>query len=759
MQRKIVFRHSRAPGDVLMFSAGVRDFKALFPDIAINVESRFPELWDNNPHLDRSLTRNDSDVEFYEVGYPTIQGCNDGFIHFSQSFLLNMISQVDARERLPISLGEFCASFAGGRTVDLDPNKEDSDFSGSNSDEVSLLRGWRDKYREFTSAAYRAYGDIHLSDEEKRVNTIRESYDVSRYWVIAPGGKRDCTCKVWDWRKFQRVVDHFDGFITFVTIGRSDHLIEPLRGVISMVDKTPNLRGLIQLAYHADGCVSGVSFLMHLAGAMPPKDGKGRKPCVAIYGGREPGIYTWYTNHQILHTNGALECCDNGGCWQSRVTEIAKDADINRRMCHQTVVRDGRTVQKCMDMISAEDVIRAIERYYDGGRLRYLKKNTPKAAPRVELRERALPATGQREINMLASLKSSGGGEQSALKIADVLIKAGWKVNFYSWAEIHRNYEPLCKGVLSFRSGEMAARMKPGLPLLFYGNDQIWDFCKIEQTAEIIEKSSSVIVGINFANGDLPQCSWLARSKKVAAIVFQNHEKAEEFRRDAIGFEDTRLITLFGAIDLDTYYEIPSPRRASDEELVVLKHCKPDGRKYVTSSSEGNGKKVHLWQKHFFKERDTKFYQRLLNDCKFPIRFEFMEAHSELEEYFAGEERMVFHKWDSMPVTDFLRRGHVYLYRTSNQWRDQYPRCVAEALAVGMPILTEPRDGTHDRVEHGDTGMYCCDYDAFRLHLNAYHRKEDFRFKTGLNAKEWAKKNLDPKRWVDTIESILETKP
>ena len=116
---------------------------------------------------------------------------------------------------------------------------------------------------------------------------------------------------------------------------------------------------------------------------------------------------------------------------------------------------------------------------------------------------------------------------------------------------------------------------------------------------------------------------------------------------------------------------------------------------------------------------------------------------------------MVFHRWDSMPVTEFLRRGHVYLYRTSNMWRDQYPRVVAEALAAGLPVLTEPRDGTKDRVEHGDTGFHCVHFDEYLLALRTLKRKEDTRKAMGMNAKEWAKKNLDPKKWVSILEETL----
>jgi hypothetical protein len=254
--------------------------------------------------------------------------------------------------------------------------------------------------------------------------------------------------------------------------------------------------------------------------------------------------------------------------------------------------------------------------------------------------------------------------------------------------------------------------------------------------------------------GSLPNCSWLAQSKKLKAIVFQNLEKKTEFEQKSVGFEDTELITLFGAIDLDKFLEICIPERKDDEPMVILKHCVPDYRKYVTKESESKGDRLHIWQKNIHKELDIKFYARLIKDTK-NTRFEFMEAHDELTNEFRNESRMVFHKWDSMPVDKFLSRGHVYLYRTSNLWRDQYPRVVAEALAAGMPVLTEPRDGTKDRVQHGDTGFYCVDYDGFLYALRLLQRKTDYCHKMGMYAKDWARRNLDPKQWAVVVGGVL----
>jgi len=360
--RKILFKHGRAPGDCLMLSAGVRDFKALFPHIGINVKTQFPDIFENNPHLDRGIDANMPGVEIYDVGYPQIQGCNSGNIHFSQCFLQDMICQTDAHEPLPMSVGEFCASYSGGGDKSL----------GEGEHARSPFREWRKKYSGFTTTVHRQYGDIHLTEAERGRDVVRDLYGCDQYWIIAAGGKRDCTCKIWDWRRMQDVVDHFAGHITFVAVGRSDHLIEGLRNVISFVDKTPRLRDLFPLFYHASGVVSGVSFPLHLAAAMPPNPRlggeKSRKPAVAIYGGREPTSFTWYCNHQILHTNGGMSCCDNGGCWQSRVTPIAKDADNKRlaeeveRLNHFLMVSTplseetaGKHYVACIDKLRAEN--------------------------------------------------------------------------------------------------------------------------------------------------------------------------------------------------------------------------------------------------------------------------------------------------------------------------------------------------------------------------------------------------------------------
>jgi hypothetical protein len=58
-------------------------------------------------------------------------------------------------------------------------------------------------------------------------------------------------------------------------------------------------------------------------------------------------------------------------------------------------------------------------------------------------------------------------------------------------------------------------------------------------------------------------------------------------------------------------------------------------------------------------------------------------------------------------------------------------------------------------VDNGNTGIHCIDYDMFLDALKKLSRKEDMRKAMGMNAKDWARQNLDPKKWVEVIENTF----
>src|SRR5690606_30661200 len=150
--------------------------------------------------------------------------------------------------------------------------------------------------------------------------------------------------------------------------------------VIDLRGKT-DIRQLVRLVHHSQGVLCPVTFLMHLAAAVPVKSGQlAARACVVVAGGREPSHWESYPEHRFLHTQGALSCCDSGGCWKARTVGLGDGDEKDRRedLCVR-VAADG--LPKCMDMISSQNVITAVQSYFDGGVIQFLKKDQNPTSP------------------------------------------------------------------------------------------------------------------------------------------------------------------------------------------------------------------------------------------------------------------------------------------------------------------------------------------------------------------------------------------
>jgi ADP-heptose:LPS heptosyltransferase len=354
---KLILRNSQSPGDVLMLTAAVRDLQLCNPGrFAIDVRTACGALWENNPYLS-PMADNDNEANVIDCEYPLIHSSNTGPWHFIHGF----------------------HQFLSGRLgVEIRPT------------------------------AFK--GDIHLSGDEKR--WMSQVQEITRmpvpFWIVVSGGKFDFTAKWWDVGRMQAVVDHFRGRILFVQVGEQNHYHPPLRGVLDLRERTA-LRQLVRLMHHARGVICPVTFHMHLATAVEtPPSGPKNRPCVVVAGGREPAQWEAYPHHQYIHTNGALRCCEQGGCWKSRVVPLGDgdEKDEPRNLCLDVVhLRDralsfrraesdmvppyaesamiGRRLEdflpRCMDLITHEEVIRRIELYFDGGAADYLDNQQRKA--------------------------------------------------------------------------------------------------------------------------------------------------------------------------------------------------------------------------------------------------------------------------------------------------------------------------------------------------------------------------------------------
>jgi ADP-heptose:LPS heptosyltransferase len=362
--RPLLLKNQLSPGDVVMLTAAVRDLHASHPGrFHTDVSTTGSALWEHNPNVTRMEAG--AEAEVISCAYPLIHRSNRTPHHFIHGFIQ------DLGDKLGVKI-------------------EPTDFKG----------------------------DIHLSEDEKR--WMSQVQEITRmpvpFWIIGAGGKFDFTAKWWPTERYQQVVDHFAGRILFVQVGEKHHHHPPLRGVLDLRGKT-HLRQMIRLMHHAQGVLCPVTLHMHLAAAVPVRQGMPKnRPCVVVAGGREPAQWEAYPHHQYLHRNGMLPCCDQGGCWKSRVVPLGdndpKDA-LNKLCTHVVHLRDraksfrrktneqlpphalpeapGRVVTdylpQCLDLVTVDDVIRAVELYFAGGVVRYLD------APQADAAKAAIEGT------------------------------------------------------------------------------------------------------------------------------------------------------------------------------------------------------------------------------------------------------------------------------------------------------------------------------------------------------------------------------
>ncbi len=312
MLRKLILKVNLSPGDVCTLTAAIESLHTTYPgQYLTDARTSCDAVFEHNPHVTRLA---DEEAESFELHY-------DG-----------LLSRCDAVPN-PFLRG-YCHDLAQRLGVPL---------------ELTTNRP-----------------HLYLSEEEKGwVNQVEEHFTrrPTKFWLVNAGVKRDFTLKQWPVEYYQEVVDAFRGRIQFVQIGSAEHDHPSLRGVINLVGGT-DTRQLIRLASHAQGGLGPITFLQHLCAAF-------EKPYVALLGGREPVAWVEYPLQTTLHTLGKLPCCRTRSCWRSRVIRLDDGSEQDHSLCELPVLGMERPVGKCMAIIRPQDVVRAIEGWYEGGALTY----------------------------------------------------------------------------------------------------------------------------------------------------------------------------------------------------------------------------------------------------------------------------------------------------------------------------------------------------------------------------------------------------
>ncbi len=251
---EIVFHNKQRIGDTLVFTCAVRDFKAMFPQIRINVQATAMHIFDHNPNLD-----------------PTLKPTTENTIKI------------------------------GPKTATNASNRKDWHFCNA--------------YRVSMEEALNVH--IPQGESRPNIYFTQEEYDAPRlfdfpYWIISTSGEKGWGCKMYPHTKWQEFVDQ-NPDIHFVQIGTAEDNAPRLRGanVIDYIGKTQSrdtgIRDLFKLFLNAEGSIGLVSFHMHLSGAL-------HKPAIVVAGAREPVHFTRYEGHAYMSTDGMLPCAVKA-CW------------------------------------------------------------------------------------------------------------------------------------------------------------------------------------------------------------------------------------------------------------------------------------------------------------------------------------------------------------------------------------------------------------------------------------------------------------
>ncbi len=442
------------------------------------------------------------------------------------------------------------------------------------------------------------------------------------------------SAKRWPVEYFQQLVDSLPQ-ITFVQVGLSQNNYRRLRGS-NVIDliDRTKIRELFSLVYNAAGCVSLVSSLMHVAGAF-------RKPCVVIAGGREPDTFEKYPNHRFMDNVGALPCCRDFACWHNSL-DACEDHDGNHAACMMT--------------IQPVAVREALISYHRCGVLKPLELDGAVVS--------GVPAKLRPLLRIVANTKCLGGAERSVVEIARMFVEKSWRVELTTPTN-HPSPEVLAELPAEVKLNQHVT--KPCDVLLFYASDLVFGFdeLRFEPFGQLEAKRK--VMALSYKIGKAPSEPW---AQGWDQYLFLSSALERGFL-DKLDGREVRTAVLAPPVDLDPFLAVPPDYSFP---LQLARHSSQGGKKYPAD----------LWP--------------MIDELPAEIDFQFMPAPPGFDEPSRSNCGCFPYDPDHARVASFLSMSNCFWYLLPDGYTDQGPRVIVEAMAAGLPVIAENRDGAADRV-------------------------------------------------------------
>lgn len=560
---------------------------------------------------------------------------------------------------------------------------------GSKTNGIHFMRAFAYGWTRKTGLPVRQgplQADIHLTPQELAYRPI-----AGDYWVVNPD-TNNMGAKRWDpdrWRQLFRSLPQ----LHFVQVGLGSHAAidygdEP--NVTSLLDQTTE-RQLFALVAHSTGCISLISSLMHIAAAFD-------KPCVVLAGGREPQSFEQYPGHQFIHRIGAMPCASRLACWKNSIGACKDQRDTPHG-----------PVAACMLKITPQEVARAIEVYYDGGRLQKPESASIAVNPQSAIRH-------PKVLKIVTNGKCYGGAERSCRMIAAMAAGRGWQVQLAT-------RQAICPEMRDAFANVAVVTDRVSDPcdvLLWYASDQVFD-AHLDEFGPLRQASANAgrrVMALTYKLGKVPELDWCRDWDR---YLFLSSEMRDAFigktlGQNTVGVQAGQCEVLAPPVDLTAFL---GRKPTYDGHVRVVRHSSQGDKKWPMST------------------------QQMVVQCCDAL-FAFMPGPSWLD----SNDRVVCHRPHAMAVPELLEIGNLFVYLLPDGYTDQGPRVIVEAMAAGLAVIADKRCGAKDRVTP-ETGWLVDDHAEAIAIINAV--TPELLEAKGRAARERARTEFDPQRWLTAI--------
>jgi glycosyltransferase involved in cell wall biosynthesis len=285
----------------------------------------------------------------------------------------------------------------------------------------------------------------------------------------------------------------------------------------------------------------------------------------------------------------------------------------------------------------------AVNSYYEGGVLQ--------RPERIEI------AKKKPLIRIVTNAKCLGGAERSVIEIAKLFTDNKWRVEISTPG-------PMCE---EFRQAMPAGTIVSNHVtrecdiFLLYASDMVFNFNQAQFEVFKKIKAARKVMALTYKIGKAGQVDW---TKGWDKYLFLSSDLRDGFLKKVSNAETEVLAP---AVDIEPFLRI---QPNYNQSLRIVRH-----------SSQG----------------DKKFPADIIDICrKSPAHFFFMPAAS----WMTIERNISIFPYqsDMEKVTEFLSKGNLFWYLLPEGYTDQGPRVIVEAMAAGLPVIAENKDGAKDRV-------------------------------------------------------------